>query len=160
MMFYDVLWCSMISMIFYDILWCFMMFYDVLCLKSIFGFLLSEHTFGVSPVIFFDIMMMLNYPEARMTVPFSAITRIGGEFVLKQKSFIIIPFHPTSPTFIAFGATSVYDGIIVVFKISTYDDSEVPLVYQHAGRREGLNFSIKIIYIFLYWESFFVYYFD
>ena len=29
-----------------------MMFYDVLCLKSILGFLLSEHTSGVSPVIF------------------------------------------------------------------------------------------------------------
>ena len=27
---------------------------------------------------------MLNYPEARMTVPSSAITRIGGEFVLKH----------------------------------------------------------------------------
>ena len=37
-----------------------------------------------------DITMMLNYPEARMTVPFSAITRIGGEFVLKQKSFILV----------------------------------------------------------------------
>ena len=31
---------------------CSMMFYDVLCLKSILGFLLSERTSGVSPVIF------------------------------------------------------------------------------------------------------------
>ena len=30
-----------------------MMFYDVLCLKSILGFLLSERTSGVSPVIFY-----------------------------------------------------------------------------------------------------------
>ena len=29
-----------------------MIFYDVLCLKSILGFLLSERTSGVSPVIF------------------------------------------------------------------------------------------------------------
>ena len=29
-----------------------MMFYDVLCLKSILGFLLSERTSGVSPAIF------------------------------------------------------------------------------------------------------------
>ena len=29
-----------------------MMFYDVLCLKSILGFLLSKRTSGVSPVIF------------------------------------------------------------------------------------------------------------
>ena len=29
-----------------------MMFYDVLCLKSILGFLFSERTSGVSPVIF------------------------------------------------------------------------------------------------------------
>ena len=30
-----------------------MMLYDVLCLKSILGFLLSERTSGVSPVIFY-----------------------------------------------------------------------------------------------------------
>ena len=29
-----------------------MMFYDVVCLKSILGFLMSERTSGVSPVIF------------------------------------------------------------------------------------------------------------
>ena len=34
------------------------------------------------------LMMIMNYPEARMTVPFSAITKIGGEFVLKQRTFI------------------------------------------------------------------------
>ena len=39
-------------MMFYGVLWCFMMFYDVLCLKSLFGFLLSERTSGVSLVIF------------------------------------------------------------------------------------------------------------
>ena len=39
------------SMMFYDVLWCWMMLCDVLCLKSILGFLFSEHTSGVSPVI-------------------------------------------------------------------------------------------------------------
>ena len=34
--------------------------------------------------------MIMIYPEARMTVPFSAITKIGGEFVLKQRSFILV----------------------------------------------------------------------
>ena len=34
--------------------------------------------------------MMLNYPEARMTVPLSAITRIGGEFVLKIITIVIV----------------------------------------------------------------------
>ena len=38
--------------LFYDVLWCFMMFYDILCLESILGFLLTERTSGVSPVIF------------------------------------------------------------------------------------------------------------
>ena len=57
-MFYDVLW---YSLMFYDNLWCSMMFYDVLCFSTLFydfpwfkiilGFLLSEHTSGVSPVI-------------------------------------------------------------------------------------------------------------
>ena len=37
---------------FYNVLWCSMMLYDVLCLKSILGFLLWAHTSGVSPVIF------------------------------------------------------------------------------------------------------------
>ena len=36
------------------------------------------------------LMMIMIYPEARMTVPFSAITKIGGEFVLKQRSFILV----------------------------------------------------------------------
>ena len=36
------------------------------------------------------LMMIVIYPEARMTVPFSAITKIGGEFVLKQRSFILV----------------------------------------------------------------------
>ena len=31
-----------------------MMFYDVLCLKSILGFHLSERNSGVSPVIFYN----------------------------------------------------------------------------------------------------------
>ena len=35
------------------------------------------------------LMLIMIYPEARMTVPFSAITKIGGEFVLKQRSFIL-----------------------------------------------------------------------
>ena len=70
--FYDVLWCSMVfydvlwcSVMFYDVLWCFMMFYDVLCLKSILGFLLSERTSGVSPVIFyFFVCHILHLPCA------------------------------------------------------------------------------------------------
>ena len=36
------------------------------------------------------LMMIVIYPEARMTVPFSAITKIGGEFVLKERSFILV----------------------------------------------------------------------
>ena len=36
------------------------------------------------------LMMIMIYPEARMTVPFSAITKIGGEFVLKQRTFISV----------------------------------------------------------------------
>ena len=39
-------------MMFYDVLYP-MMFFDVLCLKSILFFLLSERTSRVSPVIFF-----------------------------------------------------------------------------------------------------------
>ena len=39
-------------MMFYHVLSCSMMFYDVLCLKSNLGFLLSERTSRVSPVIF------------------------------------------------------------------------------------------------------------
>ena len=39
-------------MMFYDVLKCSMMFYDVLCLKIILGFLLSKRTSGVSPVVF------------------------------------------------------------------------------------------------------------
>ena len=35
-----------------------MMIYDVLCIKSILDFLLSERTFGASPVIFDDILTM------------------------------------------------------------------------------------------------------
>ena len=39
-----------------------MMFYDVLCLKSILGFFLSERTSGVSSVIFFLFWQIdLNY---------------------------------------------------------------------------------------------------
>ena len=49
MMIYDVLWCSTM---FSDVLWCSMIFHVVLCLKGILGFLLSERTSGVSPVIF------------------------------------------------------------------------------------------------------------
>ena len=36
-------------------------------------------------------MKMMKYPDASMTVPSSAITRIGGEFVLEKK--IIHPRH-------------------------------------------------------------------
>ena len=39
-------------MMFYGVLNCSMLFFDGLCLKSILGFLLSERTSGVSPVIF------------------------------------------------------------------------------------------------------------
>ena len=75
LMFYGVLWCSKMfydvlwgSMMFGDnlvlwcsmMLWCSLMFYDVLCLKSILGFLLSEHTSGVSPVIFKMITILQN----------------------------------------------------------------------------------------------------
>ena len=42
-------------------------------------------------MIIMMIMTMMKNPEARMTVPFSAITRIGGEFVLEKK--IIHPRH-------------------------------------------------------------------
>ena len=37
------------------------MFYDVLCLKSILGFLLSERTSGVSPVIFIFIQCQVFF---------------------------------------------------------------------------------------------------
>ena len=48
-------------MMFFDAIRCSMMFYDVLCLKSIFGFLLSEGTSGVSSVIFhFIIFLFVN----------------------------------------------------------------------------------------------------
>ena len=57
---------------FYDVLS--MMFYDVLCVKSIFGFLLSERTSGVSPVIF-----SLNWPTS------------GGEFckVVQKQIYLV-----------------------------------------------------------------------
>ena len=34
-------------------------------------------------MIMMTMMKMMKYPEASMTVPSSAITRIGGEFVLE-----------------------------------------------------------------------------
>ena len=40
-------------MMFFGVLWCSMVFYDVLCLKSILGFLLSERSSRVSPLIFY-----------------------------------------------------------------------------------------------------------
>ena len=41
--------------------WYSMMFYDVLCLKSILVFLLSERTSGVSPVIFIVIIIIVDW---------------------------------------------------------------------------------------------------
>ena len=75
MMFYDVLWCSLMfydvlwcSMMFFDILWSSMMFYDVLCLKSIFGFLLSERTSGVAPVIFLFHRVKVDMKAGRQVI--------------------------------------------------------------------------------------------
>ena len=52
MMFDDVTWCSMML---YAVLWWSMMISDVLCLRSILGFLFSERTFGVSPIKLFTL---------------------------------------------------------------------------------------------------------
>ena len=52
-MFYGVLWCSMV---FYGLLWSSMAFFGLLWSSIVFhgllGFILSEHTSGVSQVIF------------------------------------------------------------------------------------------------------------
>ena len=75
MMFSNVLWCSMMfnnvlwcSLMFSDVLWSSMMFYDVLCLKSIFGFLLSERTSGVAPVIFLFHKVKVDMKAGRQVI--------------------------------------------------------------------------------------------
>ena len=45
-----------------------MMFYDVLCFKSIFGFLLSERTSGVSPVIFWILLQFLEVEHLQIGI--------------------------------------------------------------------------------------------
>ena len=58
-----------------------MMFYEVLCLKSILGFLLSEHTSGVSGGGSFE-KLFDNYVS---TFNFCVVRRVGIEQPLQKK---------------------------------------------------------------------------
>ena len=87
-----------------------MMLYDVLCLKSILGFLLSERTSGVSPVIFYNFILNSLKPEFRTVVRRPVLSdnpqprlqpkMVRGSFHILEASHYLteVSWGPSSPS--------------------------------------------------------------
>ena len=93
---------------FYGVLWCSMMFYDVLCLKSILGFLLSERTSGVSPVIF----DLVQSHQLKSWVLLKLVTHKSANCFIKPKR--LLKFWTDSIPWVGFASGNVLTIIFLV----------------------------------------------
>ena len=73
------------------------MFFDVLCLKSIIGFLLSERTSGVSPDIFSTVMWLLALIRGKGGREQMTLWALGFKGSPSDKPLKVIA-HPSTTT--------------------------------------------------------------
>ena len=78
-----------------------MMFYDVLCLKSILGFLLSERTSGVSPVIFTQQGSLVPGAEVEEKPSYKPAGSLADSNLANNARIIIV--QPKSDTYACLG---------------------------------------------------------